>query len=132
MDTSEDFSQYIRWREENGKTICLECGAEMLYFREGHCCGLKCTKCENGIATTAPIVTDPTAYAVALKPSNRSAVGNVRLIANIAGVNWLQAKKLIESAPSEIFRGQALKVQGIKNQLEAAGIKYKIEPEFPY
>ena len=46
--------------------------------------------------------------------------------------NYVEAKKIIEKAPIEIFCGKAINVKIIKEKLEAAGIDFKIEPDFPY
>ena len=45
---------------------------------------------------------------------------------------FIEAKKLIEKAPVEIFCGKAVEVKTIKEKLEAANIEIRIEPEFPY
>ncbi|MBQ7503115.1 hypothetical protein IJT93_10505 [bacterium] len=114
--------------------FCEECGAGMEWFRRGGCCGWECKSCGWNVATSwfDPIEMDQTAYSISLEPSENPAVSKLKLTAEIAGVNWLEAKKLIENAPAELFRGPAPQIKEIRDKLEAAGMKYKIEPEFPY
>jgi large subunit ribosomal protein L7/L12 len=54
------------------------------------------------------------------------------LVSETANCNYVEAKKLIEKAPVEIFCGKAVEVKTIKEKLEAANIEIRIEPEFPY
>lgn len=56
----------------------------------------------------------------------------LKLVSEIAGCNYIEAKKMIEKAPVEIFSGKAIDIMEIKEKLEAASIDFKIEPEFPF
>ena len=56
----------------------------------------------------------------------------LKLVSEIAGCNYIEAKKLIEKTPVEVFSGKAIDIMGIKEKLEAANIDFKIEPDFPY
>lgn len=56
----------------------------------------------------------------------------LKLVSEISGCNYIEAKKMIEKAPVEIFSGKAIDIMGIKEKLEAANIDFKIEPEFLY
>ena len=56
----------------------------------------------------------------------------LKLVSEIAGCNYIEAKMMIEKAPVEIFSGKAIDIMEIKEKLETANIDFKIEPEFPY
>lgn len=56
----------------------------------------------------------------------------VKVVAEIAGVNYLQGKKTIENAPSVVLVGRATAVRSALTELTGASIRYKVEPPFPY
>lgn len=113
--------------------LCEKCGHEMTSFREGHDCGMICHNCGWGVATTYidPINLDENDYRMILVSSENS-LSNIKLVSETANCNYVEAKKLIEKAPVEIFCGKAVEVKTIKEKLEAANIEIRIEPEFPY
>ena len=64
--------------------------------------------------------------------SSENSLSNIKLVSETANCNYVEAKKLIENVPVEIFCGKAVEVKAIKEKLGAANIEIKIEPEFPY
>lgn len=50
----------------------------------------------------------------------------------IAGINFLQAKKMIENAPTRLFVGKAITVKEVIAMLNALAISYQVEPIFPH
>ncbi len=95
--------------------------------------GMECPNCGWGWATTynEPIFEDDAEYRVILE-SKDSSLAKLKIVSSIVNGNYLQAKKIIESAPAEIFRGEALKVREIREKLEQNNVAFRIEPEFPY
>lgn len=116
---------------ENKKVLCGNCGDEMQMCEEGITLGWKCPDCGWGYCTTSPIISDAQTYEVYLNSGN-SSDDNVKLISSITNCNYVSAKKLLESAPVSIFSGSAVEVREVRNKLEAAGVKFSIEPEFPW
>ena len=95
--------------------------------------GMTCPNCGWGWATTYidPINLDESDYHMILVSSENS-LSNIKLVSKTANCNYIEAKKLIENAPVEIFCGKAVDVKTIKDKLETANIEIKIEPDFPY
>lgn len=116
------------------KTICEKCGAEMLPIDPHKPVGMKCPKCGWGWATTyiEPIKEDATDYTILLLAGNAPSKESIKTIAGIAGISFLQAKKMIENAPTSLFVGKAVKVKEIIATLEDSAINYQVEPKYPY
>ena len=117
----------------NDAIICEKCGNEMKPLSEIYPIGMTCPNCGWGWATTyiEPIRADSMNYHIVLLSAN-TALPNIKLISKIAGCNYLDAKKLIETTPREIFCGNAVEVKAFKEMLETANIEISIDPEFPY
>lgn len=113
--------------------ICEKCGAEMKPLSDIYPVGMTCPNCGWGWATTYidPINLDESDYHMILVSGDNS-LSNIKLVSETANCNYVEAKKLIENAPVEIYCGKAVEVKAIKGKLEAASIDFKIEPEFPY
>ena len=114
--------------------ICDKCGSEMRYEQDGHSICWVCDNCGDAIASTyfEPYETDLSNYRVLIVTPFKATISVLKLISEIANCNYVEAKKLIENAPVEIFSGNAVEVKTIKEKLETANIKFRIEPEFPY
>ena len=119
----------------NEKIICEKCGADMQTIDPCRPVGLKCPKCGWGWVTSyiEPIKEDSTDYTVILLAvDNASSKDVVKTIAGIAGIGFIQAKKMIENTPTNLFVGKAIAVKGIIATLDALAINYRVEPELPY
>ena len=114
--------------------ICEKCGAVMEKADPNLPIGMLCPKCGWGWVTSyiEPIYTDHTLYRVILLPDTPYSKDNLLLIAEIAGINILQAKKVFEDIPTDIYSGKAVEVKEVIQKLEEKSISFKIEPEFPY
>ncbi len=112
------------------KTICEKCSHEMI---RNSTIGMICPNCGWGWASTyiEPIFTDNTDYHIIIE-TNEADILVIKTISKIANINFLQAKKLIKSAPVKIFTGQACEVKRVKKILEDAMIPFSIKPEFRY
>ena len=80
-------------------SICEKCGEQMISIQDERTVGMTCPRCGWGWVTSYfdPITTDNTDYSIFIKPDNPATASNIKLIADIAGVNFLQAKKLLSS-----------------------------------
>ena len=114
--------------------ICESCGAEMRFEQDGHSICWICDNCGDAVASTyfEPYETDLADYHILLTTSFKATTSVLKLISDIANCNYIEAKKMIEKAPIEIFCGKAIDIKAIKEKLEVAGIDIKIKPEFPY
>ena len=128
----------------NDKNICEKCGAEMIDRSSGDSIVVECSKCGWGWATTTydPTIDDDTSYEIWLMPGNMQTLDTIRLIADIAGVNYLQAKKMLcDKAPVMLYKAYneavasqtgVQKIQDIAGRLAGANVIFSIKPDFPY
>jgi large subunit ribosomal protein L7/L12 len=95
--------------------------------------GMVCPKCGWGWTTShfEPILLDDTDYHVLLT-SNSSTITVIKMVSKIANCNYIEAHRLVENAPVEVFSGKAVDVKPVKEKLESAGVGFNIEPKFPY
>lgn len=112
---------------------CEKCGAEIKPIHETLPIGMECPECGWGWVSTyiEPILSDSTNYHMVLVSSDNS-LNSIKTVSEVANCNYIEAKKLINNAPVEVFHGQAVEVRAIKEKLEVASIDFKIEPEFSY
>ena len=105
----------------------------MRFEQDGHSICWVCDNCGEAVASTyfEPILTDTVDYRVILVSDNKS-LSSIKIVSKTTNCNYIEAKKIIEKAPIEIFCGQAVDVKKIKEKFEAANIEIKIEPDFPY
>ena len=101
----------------NKEYICEKCGTEMVPIDKKIPVGLTCPNCGWGWATTYidPIIED-----------------DIKTVSAIAKCNYIKAKEYIDNAPVELFRGKAIEVKNLKEQLDSANISFVIVPDFPY
>ena len=67
------------------------------------------------------ILSDKTVYYMILISSENS-LNSMKTVSEVANCNYVEAKKLINKAPVEVFHGQAVEVKAIKEKLETANI----------
>lgn len=126
------------------KIICEKCGAEMMDRSSGGSILVECPNCGWGWASTSydPTADDETAYEIWLKPGNSQSPEILRLIASIANINLLQAKKILSNKePVMLYKayGEAAaaqnkvqKTQATARRLKNANISFFIVPDFNY
>lgn len=114
--------------------ICEKCGSVMEPIDPVHPVGMTCPKCGWGWATSFidPILEDSTEYVITLLEDNTAIKGTLKAVAKLANCNLIQAKRLIESAPTEIVRGKASEVKEAIRVLEAEALHFTVTPSFPY
>lgn len=112
---------------------CEKCGAEMKEYYEGHSRGYICNSCGWGIATSyfEPYETDMTQYSIIIQ-NNKQTISTIKAVSEIADVNYLQAKKLLEMQKAEIFKGKAKEIIKKRDILIKNKILFSIVPAFPY
>ena len=126
------------------RIICEKCGSEMIDRSSGNSIWVECPKCGWGWATTTydPSLDDETAYEIWLHPGNFQSPEVLRLIAGIAGVNLLQAKKMLNTEePIMLYKAynetassqsRVQKIQNIAKRLIQKNISFFIVPDFKY
>ena len=88
------------------------------------------------------IADDNTDYEIWLQPGNTGNTSNIKLVADIANVNFVQAKQLLDSncatmiykavSESATTMPKAQRVQIIAKRLKETEISFSISPDFPY
>lgn len=128
----------------NEKIICEKCGTEMIDRSKGDSISIICPNCGWGWATTThdPSMDDETEYEIWLRPGNAQSTEILRLIAGIANINLLQAKKLLSNEePILLFkahteavavRNKVQKIQDIAKRLTEVNVLFFIVPDFKY
>ncbi len=128
----------------NEKIICEKCGAKMIDRSEGGSIFVECPNCGWGWATTThdASMDDKTEYEIWLRPGNSQSAEILHLIADIANVNFLQAKKMLNNqepvmlckacneAAASLSKVQ--KIQIIAGSLKKANVEFFITPDFKY
>lgn len=118
----------------NDKIICEKCGAEMVPIDPNKPVGMTCPNCGWGWATTYidPVFEDPSIYEITIDAGNFASTTNIKAVSKIAGVNYIEAKRMIENAPSIILSGMAIKIKDAIKILSCASMDFTITPDFPY
>jgi hypothetical protein len=124
--------------------ICEKCGADMKEIHDAFSEGMECPNCGWGWVTTnvGAIADDNIDYEIWLKPGNACNTGNIKLIADIANVNFIQAKGLLSSSQAVLIykavsesvatMPKANRVQAVARKLKNAEVAFTISPDFPY
>lgn len=120
-------------KEMNEKIACEKCGAEMRPYQEGRTGGMLCPKCGWGWATTitSAIDADETLYTIKISRPSKLTNDMVKLYAELAETNYLQAKQALEEGNAEISV-LAADIQKMLPRLYEVGLEFNITPEYPY
>ena len=114
-------------------SYCEKCGGEMIRFQEHGSCGMKCTKCDWGWATTytPPINKDETMYTISIPAIHNPSPDIIKCIANLFECNYITAHK--HSQEGTLTKSdKAPSIQIIARSLRQTGISYLITPNFPF
>ena len=80
----------------------------------------------------AEIERDSTTYEVRVLDGDPKDEGQIKVVARIANVNFMQARSLIKANNQVVFKGRAPLVAEVRDALSSAGLSVQISPEFPY
>ncbi|MDO4493694.1 MAG: hypothetical protein Q4C53_07415 [Clostridia bacterium] len=124
--------------------ICEKCGEQMVSIDQNRTVGMTCPNCGWGRVTSHfdDIDTDQTDYSIILKPGNPAGIDNIKLIASLCALNFIEAKKILQtdadiciftaSNESSAEYSKVGKVKHIASLLKASRLNFDISPEFPY
>lgn len=112
--------------------LCKQCKTNMIYFRKEPVQGWSCPNCGWGMVTSYidPIYEDTTEYSIYIKEGIEVDADNIKIIAKIAGVNYLAARKLLLKNNVCILKANAPEVKEVIALLEDAKIDFEVKPEF--
>ena len=114
--------------------ICEKCGTKMEWCKDGHLITWICTNCGDAVATSffEQFEIDTTVYHIFIVPIAKVTVKELKVIAEVANCNYIEAKQKLETAPNEIFHGNALEIMSIRKKLQESNLAFTITPDFPY
>lgn len=125
-------------RDEGGEQdvadgLCPECGANLVSFIEGSSMGSRCPACGWSVVATytPPILEDEREYTISIM-SGTPTKEVLEAVSRIAICNYVEAKQLVDCAPTTLFVGRATEVLARKNELEDVGVPIEVQPDFPY
>jgi len=113
---------------------CERCGGRLEARQEGLTEGLFCTKCDWAVVTThyPEIRLDRTSYEVRAVGGDHRSTEHVKAVANVAGTNFVAARKLLQESRPVVFRGTAKEVVEARSVLKDAGVGCHITPDFEW
>ena len=96
--------------------------------------GWSCPICGWGILTTYidEIYQDTTEYSLFIKKDTSIDIEKIRLVAKIAGVNYIGAKQMLVKGDVCILKAKAVEIKKVINELQVAQILFEITPPFRY
>jgi hypothetical protein len=118
-----------------GDAVCEDCGGTVEVRREGSTQGVFCTRCDWAVVTTylPEIFRDETLYEISVTSGDYNNKEHIRAIAKLNGVNFLDARQLLQTQPNfKLCKGAASRVEEIRVAFELVGIQYEIRPPFPW
>lgn len=102
---------------------------------EGSTQGLYCSKCQRWLVVATyipPIDSDVQEYRVIVVGGDYRNTEHVKAISSVSNLNFLQARNVLQEAAAEVLKDRARTVQSAVSLLARVGIRYRIEPDFPY
>lgn len=114
--------------------LCEKCKTNMIYVREKSVQGWSCPTCGWGIVTTYidKIHQDMTEYSIFTKRVANIDKDKIKVISQIAGVNYIVAKQMLEKEGICILKAKAIDIKKAKCELEKVHIPFEVIPEFNY
>ncbi|WP_350333454.1 hypothetical protein [Coralliovum pocilloporae] len=114
---------------------CLDCGGRGELKTEGSLYGIYCEACDKWIVVTTniePIEADTELYSVILDCGDFENKEHVRIVSHASGMNFLQARKALQTRGSELFSGSATTVLDFLRRSKVVGVECHTVPLFPY
>lgn len=113
---------------------CEKCGADTEYRIEGSTEGFFCNQCDWALVTTriSEIAQDITKYKMYLLSADPNNKEQVKLLSEVANVNFLESRRMAKEKRPLIIQDEALVIDKARKVFDKAFIRYEIEPNFPY
>ena len=114
--------------------LCQKCSSRLEYLSHATDCDPDGVLCPwNAVTQTYdPLMDDPLTYEIILKPGNEISKQSLKAVSKVAGMGYIEAKRLIEGQTTKIFAGFADEIMTKKPPLDEAGVEYVIVPDYPY
>ena len=114
--------------------LCEKCKTNMIHVHENSVQGWSCPVCGWGTLTTYidKIHQDMTEYSIYTKSIANIDKDKIKVIAHIAGVNYIAAKQMLEKDGICILKAKAIDIKKAICELENVNIPFEVTPEFNY
>ena len=114
--------------------VCEKCKTKMDYGIEGCVQGWRCPACGWSILTTYfdDIELDMTEYSLYINNERDISKEKIKFIAQIANVNYVTAKQMLEKEDAYILKANAPEMKETIIKLQELGIGFRINPLFKY
>ncbi len=114
--------------------ICERCRAKMNWKVDGSIQGWFCSVCGWSVITTYidDINLDMTEYSLFIKNASEIDRKKIKLIAQIANVSFIIAKRMLEEKEACILKARASEIKVVISKLQEANIDFKVSPFFKY
>lgn len=114
--------------------LCDKCKTNMIRVCETSAQGWSCPVCGWGTLTTYidGMHQDMTEYSIYTKSVANIDKDKIKVISQIAGVNYIVAKKMLEKEDICILKAKAIDIKKAISELENVNIPFEITPEFSY
>lgn len=112
---------------------CEVCGGHLDIYMDGRTQGLICKNCGWSLVTTVipEINSDNNEYSIRCS-GDFSNSEHVRMVASVVGSNFIEARKFLKQGSFVIFTGKAPEVYDVIKNLQAAGLEFKVDPQFKW
>ena len=96
--------------------------------------GMFCKNCDWAVVSTfiPEIRRDIVEYELRVLGGDKHNYSHVRAVSSVMGVNFLEAREILENSRDAVFSGRAVDVLRVKKILDSSGVKYGINPYFIY
>jgi DNA-directed RNA polymerase subunit RPC12/RpoP len=120
--------------EEKESFSCPRCGNQTEKINKGRAIGTGCPQCGWSVVTTYthPIDQDVELYEVGIRRMDHPNENQIKIISNLSGINFLQARKKIKEGGSILFQINARQTFSIKAMLVDTGLSPIINPDFKW
>ena len=114
--------------------ICPVCKSPTVSSIEGSSLVIECPECGWSIATTYtdPVYEDEAVYTITMGEGNAPTKELLKVVSSIAGVNYIAAKRIIETPGAFLAQGSAVDVRDAIKKLSDFGASFGVDPDFPY
>lgn len=114
--------------------LCEKCKTDMIHICENSVQGWSCPICGWEILTTYTdkIYQDMTEYSIFTKRVTHIDKDKIKVISQIAGVNYIIAKQMLEKEDVCILKAKAIDIKTTVCKLEDADIPFEVIPKFNY
>lgn len=113
--------------------VTCKCGGKAELYVQPLTAPVCCPLCQAVLKPEEhPIRYDYQRYRILVDTGDPADLDQVKTIAQLTNLNYLQAREILEKGGGPVFEGDALDTWGKRIELESLGLRVSIEPPFPW